>query len=60
MSLCYYREQYPTQQVADILTPYREMEMGTLRMNYVTLAAVPPSDFDRFPPVTRIADLLIG
>jgi hypothetical protein len=26
----------------------------------VTLAAVPHSDFDRFPPVTRIADLLIG
>jgi 2'-5' RNA ligase len=60
MSLCYYREQYPTPQVADILEPYREMEIGTLRMNYVTLAAVPHSDFDRFPPVTRIADLLIG
>lgn len=60
MSLCYYRERYPTQRVAEILAPYREMEMGTLRMNYVTLAAVPHSDFDRFPPVTRIADLLIG
>ena len=60
LSLCYYREQYPTERVAEILTPYREMEMGTLRMNYVTLAAVPHSDFDRFPPITRIADLLIG
>jgi 2'-5' RNA ligase len=60
MSLCYYREHYPTQQVAQILEPYREMEMGTLRMNYVTLAALPHSDFDRFPPITRIADLLIG
>lgn len=60
LSLCYYREHYPTQRVANILEPYREMEMGTLRMNYVTLAALPHSDFDRFPPLTRIADLLIG
>lgn len=60
LSLCYYRERYPTERVAEILEPYREMEMGTLRMNYVTLAAVPHSDFDRFPPITRIADLLIG
>ncbi len=60
LSLCYYRDHYPTEQVANILEPYREMEVGTLRMNYVTLAAVPHSDFDRFPPLTRIADLLIG
>lgn len=60
MSLCYYREQYPTQDVAAILEPYRTMEMATIRMNYVTLAAVPYSDFDRFPAITRIADLLIG
>lgn len=60
MSLCYYRERYPTQRVADIIEPYRETVMGTMRINYVTLAAVPYSDFDRFPPVTRIADLLIG
>ena len=60
MSLCYYHEQYPTKKVAGILEPYREIEVGKLRMNYVTLAAVPYSDFDRFPPITRIADLLIG
>ncbi len=60
MSLCYYREQYPTEKVAEILEPYRDLEVGTLRMNYVTLAAVPHSDFDHFPPLTRIADLLIG
>ena len=60
MSLCYYREQYPTKKVAAILEPYRAMEISTIRMNYVTLAAVPYSDFDRFPPITRIADLLIG
>ncbi len=60
LSLCYYREQYPTEKVAEILEPYRDLEVGTLRMNYVTLAAVPHSDFDRFPPLTRIADLLIG
>lgn len=60
MSICYYRDQYPTRKIAEILTPYREMEMGKIRMNYVTLAAVPFSGFDRFPPITRIADLLIG
>jgi 2'-5' RNA ligase len=60
LSLCYYRDHYPTEQVANILEPYRDLEVGTLRMNYVTLAAVPHSDFDRFPPLTRIADLLIG
>lgn len=60
LSLCYYREHYPTEKVVDILEPYRDLEVGTLRMNYVTLAAVPHSDFDRFPPLTRIADLLIG
>jgi 2'-5' RNA ligase len=60
LSLCYYRDHYPTEQVANILEPYRDLEVGTLRMNYVTLAAVPHSDFDHFPPLTRIADLLIG
>lgn len=60
LSLCYYRDHYPTEQVATILEPYRALEVGTLRMNYITLAAVPHSDFDRFPPLTRIADLLIG
>ncbi|MCA1668292.1 MAG: 2'-5' RNA ligase family protein [Thermomicrobia bacterium] len=60
LSLCYYREHYPTEKVAEILEPYRDLEVGTLRMNYVTLAAVPHSDFDHFPPLTRIADLLIG
>lgn len=60
LSLCYYRERYPTAKVVEILEPYRELEVGALRMNYVTLAAAPHSDFDRFPPLTRIADLLIG
>ncbi len=60
LSLCYYHTQYPTKQVADILAPYRELELGRLRLNYVTLASIPHSDFDRFPPITRIADLLIG
>jgi 2'-5' RNA ligase len=60
LSLCYYRDHYPTEQVANILAPYRDLEVGTLRLNYVTLAAVPHSDFDHFPPLTRIADLLIG
>ncbi len=31
MSLCYYREHYPTPQIKAIIEPYREMEMGTLR-----------------------------
>lgn len=60
LSLCYYDRAYPTEQVASVLEPYREMEIGALRVNYVTLAAVPFSDYDRFPPITRIADLLIG
>lgn len=60
LSLCYYREQYPIEKVSEILEPYRDLAVGTVRMNYVTLAAVPHSDFDRFPPLTRIADLLIG
>ncbi|HEY8293036.1 MAG TPA: 2'-5' RNA ligase family protein [Thermomicrobiales bacterium] len=60
LSLCYYRDHYPTEQVATILEPYRDVVVGTLRMNYVTLAAMPHSDFDHFPPLTRIADLLIG
>jgi len=60
MSLCYYRAQYPTEKIAEIIEPYRDLEVGTLRMNYVTLAAMPHSEFDAFPPLTRIADLLIG
>lgn len=60
LSLCYYDRAYPTKDVAAVLEPFREMEIGTLRVNYVTLAAVPFSDYDRFPPITRIADLLIG
>jgi 2'-5' RNA ligase len=60
MSICYYDHPYPTAQVAAVLEPFRETEFGTLRVNYVTLAAVPFSDYDRFPPITRIADLLIG
>jgi 2'-5' RNA ligase len=60
LSLCYYDRGYPTSQVAAVLEPYRQTEFGSLRVNYVTLAAVPFSDYDRFPPITRIADLLIG
>lgn len=60
LSICYYRESYPTAKVVPVLEPYRGLEAGTLRVNYVTLAAVPFSDYDRFPPITRIADLLIG
>jgi 2'-5' RNA ligase len=60
LSLCYYDRAYPTAQIVPVLEPFREMEIGTLRVNYVTLAAVPFSDYDRFPPITRIADLLIG
>lgn len=60
LSLCYYRESYPTEKVVSVLEPYRDLDVGALRVNYVTLAAVPFSDYDRFPPITRIADLLIG
>jgi 2'-5' RNA ligase len=60
LSICYYDRPYPTEQVAAVLEPFRAMEFGALRVNYVTLAAVPFSDYDRFPPITRIADLLIG
>ncbi len=60
MSLCYYKEPYPAAKVAEVLTPYREMEMGSVRINYLQLAAMPYSDYDRFPEITRIADLLLG
>lgn len=60
MSLCYYKDAYPVARVAPVLEPYRTMEMGTMRVNYIQLAAMPYSEYDRFPEITRIADLLIG
>ena len=60
MSICYYREQYPTAEVGTALEPFRDMEIGSLRVDSIILAAMPYSDYDRFPEITRIADLLLG
>lgn len=60
MSICYYRESYPTAAVGAALEPYRDTEIGSLRVDTITLAAIPYSDYDRFPEITRIADLLLA
>ncbi len=60
MSLCYYREEYPTAEVGSALEPFRATEIGTMRVDTITLASVPYSDYDRFPEITRIADLLLA
>lgn len=60
MSICYYRDQYPTAEVGTALEPFRDMEIGSLRVDSITLAAMPYSDYDRFPEITRIGDLLLG
>ncbi len=60
MSICYYRAHYPTAEVGTALEPFRDMEIGTVRVDSISLAAIPYSDYDRFPEITRIGDLLLG